>query len=227
MRPEQDAFHERLRAEGARRYHDEHPFHVRMHEGRLTPAELRLWVQNRYYYQTRIPVKDALILAKSEDPAFRRLWIHRVHDHDGWGDDEGGLARWWRLGDAVGVDREAMRSCRAVLPAARFACDAYVTFVREASLVEAVASSLTECFAPDLMQRRIAAWERHYPWVDPAGLDYFRSRVPRARHDADEALAFVLEHARDPATQERCVAALVRKTEILWCLLDAVQAAGG
>jgi pyrroloquinoline-quinone synthase len=220
-----EAFLARLRAEGARRYHDEHPFHRRMHEGSLTPIALRTWVLNRYYYQTRIPVKDALILAKSDDPAFRRLWIHRLHDHDGWGDDEGGLARWGRLAAAVGVDGEEMRSCRHVLPGVRFACDAYVSFVRDASLVEAVASSLTECFAPDLMSRRVAAWERHYPWVDPAGLDYFRSRVPRARHDAEEAIAFVLDQAPTAALQERCVAALVRKTEILWCLLDAVQAA--
>jgi pyrroloquinoline-quinone synthase len=119
-----------------------------------------------------------------------------------------------------------MRSCRAVLPGVRFACDAYVTFVRDASLVEAVASSLTEFFAPDLMSKRIAAWERHYPWVDRAGLDYFRSRVPRARKDSEEAVAFVLEHARTPELADRCVAALVRKTEILWHLLDCVQAAG-
>ena len=219
-------FLDRLRAEGASRYHDEHPFHRRMHAGTLTPAELRAWVVNRYYYQTRIPVKDALILAKSEDPGFRRMWIHRLHDHDGWGDDEGGLSRWWRLGEAVGVAREEMRSCRAVLPAVRAAGDAYVSFVRDASLLEAVASSLTECFAPDLMSRRIAAWEQHYPWVDRAGLDYFRSRVPRARKDSEEAVAFVLEHARTPELEDRCVAALVRKTEILWQLLDGVQAAG-
>jgi pyrroloquinoline-quinone synthase len=217
---------ERLRHEGARRYHDEHPFHRRMHEGALSPAELRAWVLNRYYYQTRIPVKDALILAKSEEPEFRRLWIHRIHDHDGHGADEGGLSRWWRLGDAVGVARDEMRSCRKVLPGVRFACDAYVTFVRDASLVEAVASSLTEFFAPDLMSKRIAAWERHYPWVDRAGLDYFRSRVPRARKDSEEAVAFVLAHARTPELADRCVAALVRKTEILWHLLDCVQAAG-
>jgi pyrroloquinoline-quinone synthase len=221
-----EAFLERLRAEGARRYHDEHPFHRRMHAGELGPEDLRRWVANRYYYQTRIPLKDALILAKSEDPAFRRLWIHRIHDHDGHGDDEGGLARWERLAQAVGLDVAEMRSLRTVLPAVRFACDAYVHFVRDASLVEAVASSLTECFAPDLMSRRIAAWEAHYPWVDPAGLDYFRSRVPRARHDAGEAIAFVLDHATTPELQDRCVAALVRKTEILWCLLDAVEAAG-
>ena len=220
------SFIDRLRDEGARRYHDEHPFHKRMHEGSLTRAELSRWVLNRYYYQTRIPIKDALILAKSEDPAFRRLWIHRIQDHDGTEADEGGLARWWRLGDAVGIDREEMRSCRSVLPGVRFACDAYVHFVRDASLVEAVASSLTEFFAPDLMSKRIAAWEQHYPWVDRAGLDYFRTRVTRAHADSQEAVAFVVEHARTAELQDRCVAALIKKTEILWHLLDSVQAAG-
>jgi len=221
-----EAFIERLRHEGARRYHDEHPFHRRMHQGALDRSELQRWVLNRYYYQTRIPIKDALILAKSEDPAFRRTWIKRIHDHDGVdGVDEGGLARWWRLGDAVGVDRTEMRSCRSVLPGVRFACDAYVHFVRDAPLVEAVASSLTEFFAPDLMSKRIAAWEQHYPWVDRAGLDYFRVRVTRAREDSEQAVAFVAEHARTRELQDRCVAALVRKTEILWHLLDSVEAA--
>ena len=216
----------RLRNEGARRYHDEHPFHRRMHEGTLQRAELQRWVLNRYYYQTRIPIKDALILAKSDDPAFRRMWIERIHDHDGVeGVDEGGLARWWRLGDAAGVDPEEMRSCRSVLPGVRFACDAYVHFVRDAPLLDAVASSLTEFFAPDLMSKRIEAWERHYPWVDRAGLDYFRARVTRARADAARAVAFVAEHARTREQQDRCVAALVHKTEILWHMLDSIGAA--
>jgi len=215
-------FLDRLRTEGARRYHDEHPFHRRMHDGALGRADLQRWVANRYYYQTRIPIKDALILAKSEDPGFRRMWIQRIHDHDGTTADEGGLVRWQRLGDAVGLDRGALIACAGVLPGVRFACDAYVSLVREAALVEAVASSLTECFAPDLMQRRIAAWEQHYPFVQHDALEYFRSRVPRARRDADEALAFVVEHAHTREQQERCVAALVRKTEILWHLLDCL-----
>jgi pyrroloquinoline-quinone synthase len=221
-----EVFRERLREEGASRYHDEHPFHRLMHEGQLSRAQLRLWVQNRYYYQTRIPIKDALILAKSEDPAFRRMWIQRIHDHDGTGSDEGGLVRWQRLGEAVGISRTEIMSCRNILPGVRFACDAYVNFVRDASLVEAVASSLTEFFAPDLMVKRIAAWERHYPWVDRAGLDYFRSRVSQGRRDSEQAIAFVLENARTGELQDRCVAALVRKTEILWHLLDSVHMAG-
>ena len=134
-----DAFIDRLRAEGSQRYHDRHPFNLRMHAGELSKDELRRWVTNRYYYQTRIPIKDALILAKSEDPAFRRLWIHRVHDHDGDGPDSGGLSLWLRLAQAVGLDREEVASCRSVLPGVRFACDSYVELVRESPLVVAVA----------------------------------------------------------------------------------------
>jgi pyrroloquinoline-quinone synthase len=219
-------FIEWLRREGEQRYHDLHPFHQRMHEGTLTPSELQRWVLNRYYYQTRIPIKDALILSKSEDPAFRRVWIHRLRDHDGEQEGEGGLAQWLVLAEGVGLSRELVRSTRAVLPGVRFACDAYVELVRERTLLEAVASSLTEFFAPDLMSRRIEAWERHYPWVKPETLEYFRTRVVRARRDSGEAVDYVVENAHSYELQSRAVAALVRKTEILWHLLDSVELAG-
>jgi pyrroloquinoline-quinone synthase len=222
--PEED-FVAWLRREGASRYHDKHPMHVRMHEGTLSQLQLQKWVLNRYYYQTRIPIKDALILSKSEDAAFRRTWIRRIHDHDGTNEEEGGLALWLRLAEGVGLQRAEVESKSSVLPGVKLACDAYVTLVREHSLVEAVASSLTEFFAPDLMSRRIAAWEKHYPWVDGAMLAYFRARVPRARVDSEEALRFVVQHATNFDLQERCVAALIKKTEILWHLLDCVQAA--
>ena len=220
-----EEFIERLRTEGERRYHDRHPYHVMMHEGRLTRLQLQQWVLNRYYYQTRIPIKDAIILSKSEDPAFRRVWIHRIHDHDGAEEAEGGLALWLRLAGGVGLDREEVASCRSVLPGVRFACDSYVELVRQRPLVEAVASSLTEFFAPDLMSRRILAWEKHYPWVSPEVLGYFRTRVTRARHDSAEAIDFVVGNATTRAAQERCVDALIRKTEVLWHLLDCVFAA--
>jgi pyrroloquinoline-quinone synthase len=220
------AFVARLREEGAARYHDAHPFHRRMHEGALTRAELQRWVLNRYYYQTRIPIKDALIVSKSEDPAFRRSWLRRIQDHDGTEAGAGGLAQWLKLAEAVGLDAAEVASCRRVLPGVRFACDGYVELVRQSPLVVAVASSLTEFFAPDLMSRRIEAWQKHYPWVAAAGLAYFQGRVTRARRDSEEAVAFVVANAGTRAVQDDCVAALIRKTEVLWHLLDCVQAAG-
>lgn len=211
-----------LRREGSQRYHDRHPFHLKMHAGQLSPAELRLWVANRYYYQTRIPIKDALIVSKSEDMAFRRAWIRRIHDHDGEHPGEGGLELWQKLGEAVGIPRAELISFRHVVPAARVACDSYVSLVAQSSLLEAVASSLTETFAPALLQRRISAWIDHYTWVPGEALEYFQTRVTRAEQDGTQALAFVLGHAVSFEDQQRAVAALVRKTEILWALLDAV-----
>ncbi|KYF73065.1 pyrroloquinoline-quinone synthase PqqC [Sorangium sp. So ce119] len=222
-----EAFVARLRDEGARRYHDNHSFHQRMHRGELSRRQIQGWVLNRYYYQTRIPIKDALILSKTEDPAFRRLWIHRIVDHDGAREGEGGLALWLRLAEGVGLDRDEVAGLTRVLPAVRFACDAYVTLVRERSLLEAVASSLTEFFAPDLMSRRVVAWEQHYPWVDQGTLDYFRSRVTRARADSTEAIDYVTARATTRAAQEACIAALITKCDILWAMLDAIAAAYG
>jgi pyrroloquinoline-quinone synthase len=219
----------RLRAEGERRYHDRHPFHELMHAGGLSRDQLRAWVLNRYYYQTRIPIKDAIILSKAEDAAFRRVWIERVRDHDGREADgeDAGLALWLRLAEAVGLERAEVASLRSVLPGVRFACDAYVTLCQKSPLVVAVASSLTELFAPDLLSKRIAAWERHYPWVGAEALAYFRSRVPRARRDGEFALAFAVANATSRELQESCVAALVQKAEILWHLVDSVAVATG
>jgi len=216
------SFTDRLRAEGLARYHHQHPFNVRMHSGTLSRDEIRCWVANRYYYQTRIPIKDALIVAKSSDHAFRASWGRRVDDHEGAG---AGLDQWRRLGEAVGIEREDLVSCRRVLPGVRAACDGYVELVARVSLVEAVAASLTEAFAPHLMRDRVRAWEEHYSWVDPLGLDYFRERVGRARHDAGAALAFVARHATSRELEDRCVAALAEKTRILWALLDCVEEA--
>lgn len=219
------AFEARLRAVGAARYHDKHPFNQRMHEGLLSREEIQTWVRNRYYYQTRIPVKDSAILAKADEPAFRREWVQRLHDHDGRAPGEGGLELWLRLAETVGLARDDVAALREVLPGVRRACDAYVELVEGADLLVAVASSLTELFAGDIMTTRIASFEEHYPWVDPAGLAYFRSRTRQAPRDAAFGLRFVQERARTRSDQERCVEAVERKCEILWSLLDAVEAA--
>jgi pyrroloquinoline-quinone synthase len=220
------AFEARLRRIGAERYHHLHPFNARMHAGTLTPGEIRTWVANRYYYQTRIPIKDGLILSKAQDPAFRRAWISRIHDHDGTRPGEGGLALWLALADAVGLERARVESLRDVLPGVRRACDAYVELVASSEVLPAVASSLTELFAGDIMAVRIAAFEKHYPWVRTEGLAYFRTRTRQAPADAAFGLDFVLREARTREAQERCIAALLRKCEILWALLDAVEASG-
>ena len=216
-----------LREEGGRRYHHEHPFHQLMHAGKLERGQIQSWVENRYYYQSRVPIKDALIISKSEDPAFRRAWRHRITDHDGEEGVPGGLELWLRLAGGVGLQRTAVARFERVLPGVRFACDAYVTLVRESPLVVAVASSLTEMFAPDILTRRLEAWETHYPWVDRSVLEYFRIRPPRAQRDSEEAIAFVIEQANTRVLQEACVQALVRKTEILWHMLDCIQTAVG
>jgi pyrroloquinoline-quinone synthase len=220
-----DQLIERLRAEGSARYHHLHPFNLRMHAGHLSKAELKRWVTNRFYYQTRIPIKDAIIVSKSDDPAFRRAWIRRIGDHDGTKEGEGGLVEWLLLARGLGLDEAEVGSCRSVLFGVRAACDSYVELVRTRSLVEAVASSLTEHFAPDIMRTRIVAWERHYPWVGEEALAYFRSRIPRATRDAQEALAFVVAHATTRAQQEACVRALVDKCKILWAMLDSIAEA--
>ena len=220
-----EAFVEWLTREGSSRYHDHHPYHKLMHEGKLTKVQLQQWVLNRYYYQTRIPIKDALIVSKSEDPSFRRIWLHRIQDHDGAQEGEGGLTSWLELARGVGLDVEEVRSFRSVLPGIRIACDGYVQFVRESTLLEAVASSLTELFAPRLMSRRLEAWEQHYPWVSSEALSYFRTRVSRARLDSKQAIEFVVRHANTYELQERCLRALITKTEILWHMLDCLTMA--
>ena len=213
---------ERLRAQGSR-YHNRHPFHVRMDAGELTREELRRWVANRFYYQVCIPLKDAAIMSNCPEVEVRREWISRIVDHDGTEAGTGGIESWLRLGEALGVSRAELLSERHVLPAVRFAVDAYVNFARQRPWVEAIASSLTELFGPDAMRVRLAALEAHYPWIDPAGLEYFRARLVQAPRDAQHALALVIERCVTREQQERAVAALRFKTEMLWVQLDAID----
>ena len=211
----------RLREEGVRRYHDQHPFHQAMHAGALTPEALRTWTANRFYYQTRIPIKDALIVAKSEDPAFRRAWLRRIQDHDGQGEGDGGLELWLKLAEAVGLEREAVINHRDVLPGVRFACDSYVMLVRDSPLPVAVASSLTEMFAGQLIALRMDAMRQHYPWIVP-GLAYFEARLTQSVEDSRFALDWVTRHALTREQQELAIGALRAKCDILWAQLDAI-----
>ena len=213
-----------LRAQ-SQRYHSRHPFHRMMNEGRLSRRQLQGWVANRFYYQENIPRKDAAILANCPDREVRRRWIRRIHDHDGTADGEGGIEAWLRLGEAAGLTREEMWDERHVVPGVRFAVDAYVTFARTRPWVEAVASSLTELFAPDLMAERLTAFERFYTWIDPAGLAYFRTRLTQAPRDSEHALEVVIEYCRTPEEKARAVAALSFKSDVLWSMLDAIERA--
>jgi pyrroloquinoline-quinone synthase len=234
-----DQFVAALRAQ-SQRYHDQHPFSRRMNEGRLRPGQIQGWVANRFAYQACIPRKDAAILANCPDRQVRRRWIRRIHDHDGTADGEGGIEAggfeaggfeaggieaWLRLGEAVGLTRDEVEDERHVVPGVRFAVDAYVTFARTRPWVEAVASSLTELFAPDLMAERLAAFERHYTWIDPAGLAYFRARLAQAPRDSEHALQVVTERCRTPEQQAAAVAALSFKCDVLWSMLDAIDRA--
>jgi pyrroloquinoline-quinone synthase len=212
----------RLRAIGPERYHHRHPFHLLMHEGKLTRGQLQAWALNRYYYQSIIPIKDAIILSRSGDPAFRLAWRKRIVDHDGDGTRPGGIEKWIMLAQATGLDRDQVVSERGILPAVRYAVNAYLDLVSKRSFLEAVASSLTELFSRDLIALRIDRLRQHYPWLS-GGLAYFDARLTQAPEDAQFALAWVIEHALTRAEQELAMGALRAKCDILWAQLDALH----
>jgi pyrroloquinoline-quinone synthase len=216
-----EQFSARLEQIGEERYHHRHPFHLLMHEGRLTPGQLQAWVLNRYYYQSRVPMKDAVILSRSDDPDFRRRWRKRLLDQDGR-DAGGGLESWLRLAEATGLSRERVTSCAEILPGVRYAVDAYLTLVERGTLVEAVASSLTELFATRLIALRLDSLRRHYAWLSNA-LGYFEARLGQAPEDAQFAFDWVYQHARTREAQESAARALSRKCELLWAQLDALH----
>ena len=205
------------------RYHDLHPFHQRMNEGLLNPTEIRLWAANRFYYQRSIPLKDAAILSNCSDREIRREWIERIIDHDGRGEDKGGIEAWLRLGEAVGITRAELLDERYVLPGVRYAVDAYVNFCRTEPWIIAIASSLTELFGPGAIQVRLAALEKHYPWIDPAGFEYFQVRLKQAPRDARYALNLVLDRCQTRSSQEQALRALIFKCDLLWSQLDAIE----
>jgi pyrroloquinoline-quinone synthase len=215
------AFIAGFHAIGEERYHHSHPFHALMHEGRLTRGQLQAWALNRYYYQSRIPIKDAAILARSEDPAFRLAWRKRILDHDGDGTKPGGIEKWLRLVEATGLIREQALRCDGILPATRYAVQAYVDLVSTRSHLEAVASSLTELFSRKLITLRMDRLREHYPWLS-GGLDYFTGRLTQAPEDAEFALAWVVGHAHTREQQYLAHVALRAKCDILWAQLDAL-----
>ena len=218
------AFTARLREVGTRRYHDKHPFHLAMNAGQLAPEAIRSWVANRFYYQRSLPIKDAAIISNCPISEARRLWLHRISDHDGAREGEGGIEAWLRLAEACGLTRKEVLDGRHLLPGVRFAVDSYVAFARNKPWPVAVASSLTELFAPDLMAERLAAFRKHYSWVKPWGFDYFRRRVKQARADSEEGLRLTLTYCNTRALQEQAVRALAFKCDVLWTMLDTIQA---
>ncbi len=220
-----DELEAKLRDIGARRYHRLHPFHGLLHGGKCSKGQVQAWALNRYYYQSQIPVKDASLIARCDDSALRREWRSRLVDHDGAEEGDGGIARWLRLTDGLGLDRDYVTSLRGLLPATRFAVDAYVHFVREKSLLEAVASSLTELFSPVIIGERMEGMLKGYPFVTAETLAYFSKRPPQAQRDSDFALDYVKRHAKTPAEQQAVLAALTFKCDVLWAQLDALYSA--
>src|SRR5262245_13370197 len=174
MSPEE--LEQELRAIGAERYHDKHPFHALLHGGKLDKGQVQAWALNRYCYQSAVPRKDAALISRAHDRDLRRQWLHRILDHDGSASEEGGIERWLVLTDALGLDRAYVVSMQGALPATRFAVEAYVTFVSQRSLLEAVAASLTELFAPALHHQRIAGMLENYHFVGERAMQYFRRR---------------------------------------------------
>jgi coenzyme PQQ biosynthesis protein C len=211
-----------LRDIGARRYHRLHPFHGLLHGGKCTKGQVQAWALNRYYYQAMIPVKDASLIARCDDPALRREWRSRLVDHDGESEGDGGIARWLKLTDGVGLDRDYVVSLAGLLPATRFAVEAYVHFVRDKTLLEAVASSLTELFSPQIISERLEGMLGSYDFVSADTLAYFSKRPPLAQRDSEFALDYVKRHAKTPDSQQAVLAALEFKCDVLWAMLDAL-----
>ncbi|HTW58165.1 MAG TPA: pyrroloquinoline-quinone synthase PqqC [Terriglobales bacterium] len=218
-----DELRAQLRTVGEERYHHRHPFHLMMHGGKLSRGQLQAWALNRYYYQSIIPIKDSIILSRGPDPAFRRAWRKRLVDHDGdaTAKNEGGIKRWLKLAEAAGLNPEDVRAGTGILPATRFAVNEYLNIVRSRSLLEAVASSLTELFSRDLISLRMEKMRQHYPWLS-GGLDYFEARLTQAPEDAQFAVNYVYENAKTRAEQELAIQALRDKCDILWAQLDAL-----
>lgn len=218
-----DVFEAAIRAVGAERYHDKHVFHKLLHGGKLNKGQVQAWALNRYCYQEAVPRKDAALMSRVHDRELRREWIHRIHDHDGLGEEPGGIERWLVLTDGLGLSRDYVTSFAGALPATRHIVESYVHFVLEQKLVVAVASSLTELFAPSIHRERIAGMLENYDFIEDKVLAYFKRRLSQAPRDADFALAYVKEHAKTREDQEACIGAVRFKCDVLWGQLDVLH----
>ena len=218
-----DALEAALKAIGAERYHNLHPFHKLLHGGKLNRGQVQAWALNRYYYQSRIPAKDATLLARLPNAELRRAWRHRLEDHDGTEPNTGGVARWLKLAEGIGLDPAYVESTEGLLAGTRFAVDAYVAFVRDRSVLEAIASSLTEMFSPTIIAERVSGMLSHYDFVTKETLAYFTPRLTQAPRDADFALAYAREYAVTVEQQQAVLNALRFKCSLLWAQLDALH----
>jgi pyrroloquinoline-quinone synthase len=220
----ESAFIDELRTLSGR-YWGTHPFHRRLHTGELDERGLRIWAANRWYYQCVLPQKDAAIISNCPLPEIRRQWLDRIVYHDGASAGTGGIERWLRLCTAAGLDRDEVLDERHVVPGVRFAVDAYVTFARTRPWREAVASGLTEMFAGHLMQQRVADMLAHYSWISREDLAYFTNRIDKVSGEGKDTLDIVVRHCATREQQDRAIAALSFKCDVLWSMLDAIERA--
>lgn len=213
----------RLREIGATRYHNLHPFHHLLHGGKLNKGQVKAWALNRYCYQSVIPRKDAALMSRVNDRELRREWLHRILDHDGFGDDPGGIERWLVLTDGLGLNRAYVMSMEGALPATRIAVESYVRFVSERPTLDGIASSLTELFAPAIHRERISGMLESYSFISDDVMAYFRKRLTQAPRDVEFALGYVKREAKTAERQKAVLEALRFKCDVLWTQLDALH----
>ena len=207
---------------GKVRYHSLRPFHKLLHSGKLSFQQVQAWALNRFYYQWSIPRKDLTLMARINDVNLRLEWRSRVIDHEGDIDGSGGIKRYLQLCETLNLDLDYVKSCEGILPGTKFAVDAYVNFVEERSLLEGIASSLTEIYAPAIHKERIAGLSQHYDWADDYALAYFKKRIKQARKDVAFGREWVINNAKTRSDQEAVLKAVQFKTEVLWAQLDAL-----
>ena len=207
------------------RYHITHPLHKDMDEGKMNREQIQAWVANRFYYQINIPRKEAELLTNATSRDYRNKWIQQILHNDTHSDDPGRTEAWLGLGDACELTQDEMWSHNQVLPGVKFAVDAYVNFAKRSSWQDAVCSSLTELFVPEIHQQQLSNWSEHYPWVKQEGVVHFQKRLSQGQCDVDKALAFTLDYFQTRRQQMHALEILNFKFDVLWGMLDAMYMA--